>query len=474
MANKVLQILRNDVFYNSREEAKTGLGSKLATLKGGEPAIAIYIEGGANKLLFGISAGNGQYTMFDPNAVPSDVQALIDAIVGEGTPDAAYNTLVEISSALTIINGAATVEGSIAKAKKDAKDYTDSQIDTVNPITSIEQVLKEDSNYTADEADKYEITKHTGPTEEMQLTFTPLSPLALTVPETIGDIEQGTTAESLNGMPLSQVLDNIIFKTIYPTITQPSGSVSFANGFTNNATMEAGLAMPTDANMNYSFNKGTVKVDDGVTPAKSYVGDATGCTYQVTYTPGTANGNAGVEAGGAAFTGQSLTGEKMTVGRYQFRGIIGYQAGPTLTDSKGNSPNPIKTTNSGNVTNPHPASSLTTSYNLTLNVTLPFFVDNQANGTFSKQALRSWGAMTYTGIKMAGQTAGNPTKIKTPRKLASANSYNAVSGKYDVAQLSNYQMTETQENVNGVEVTYYLYTWIGGALDAVNFEIITY
>lgn len=150
MANKVLQILRNDVFYNSREEARTKLSSKLATLQDGEPAIAIYIDDGANKLLFGISAGNGQYTIFDPNAVPSDVQALIDAIVGEGTPDAAYDTLVEISSALTIINGVETVEGSIAKAEKDAKDYTDSQIDTVveeieDKITQVSVVNKDGS-----------------------------------------------------------------------------------------------------------------------------------------------------------------------------------------------------------------------------------------------------------------------------------------------------------------------------------------
>ena len=474
MANKVLQLLRNDVFYNSREEATAGLKAKLATLKGGEPAIAIYIEGGANKLILGISAGNGQYTIFDPNSVPSDVQELIDTIIGEGTPDAAYDTLVEISKALTIINGADTVEGSIAKVEKDAKDYTDNQFDTINPIVSVEQTLKEDSNYSAAEADKYELTKHTGESEELQLTFTPLSPLSLTVPETLGDIEQGTTAASLNGMPLSQVLDNIIFKTIYPTITQPTGSVSFANGFTNGAIMEAGLAMPTDTNMRYSFNKGNVSVEDGVTVDKSYVGEASDCTYQVTYTPGAANSNAGVEAGGAAFTAQSLTGAKMTVGKYQFRGVIEYAAGPTLTDSKGNSPNPIKTTNAGEVANPHPASSLTTSYNLTLNVSLPFFVDNQANGTFNKQSLKSWGAMTYTGIKMEGQTAASPTKIKTPRKLASANSYNAVSGKYDVAQLSNYQMTEASEEINGVSVTYYLYTWVGGALDAVNFEIITY
>ena len=334
-------------------------------------------------------------------------------------------------------------------------------------------MTKVDTNYTSEEADKYQIDHHVD-SKTIQLTYTPLSPLTLTVPETLGDIERGMSCEELNGMPLSQILDNIIFKTIYPTITQPTGSVSFKNGFSNNSIMEAGLAMPQDTNMNYSFNRGKVEVDDGVTEDIDYVGAATGVTYQVTYTPGTANANAGVSAGGSAFTGRALDGSKMTVGRYQFRGIISYGQGPVMATSKGNTPNPMRTNNAGNVTNPHPASSLTTSYNLTLNITLPVWIDNNADGSYNKQALKTWGAMTFTGVAMAGQNSGKPTRVKTPRKINTINSYNEVSGKYDVPQKSNYKMEEITENVNGVEVDYFEYTWIGGALDTVKFEIITY
>ena len=473
MANRILQ-LRRKMSLGDKNAAREALQNFLSTTAVvGEPGIATYTDDGTEKVLFGIK-GATNYTIFDYEAMPADVQAALDALKGEGyDEDGAYATLKAIADALGVLNGNDTTEGSVAKAEKDAKDYTDSQFDTINPVTNLEHVTKEATNYTSGEADLYKITKHNGESN-VQLTFTPLSPLALTVPEAIGDIAQGTTCESLNGMPISQLLDSMLFKTIYPTVTNPSGSISFQSGFTHNSTVEAGLEAPTDKNMTYSFNKGTVKVEDGVTAQKDYVGAATACAYVQKYTPGSANSNAGVEAGGAAKNDVALDGAKMTVGTYEFKGKISYGQGPTITDSKGQSPNPIQTTNAGKVANPHAAGTLTTGYNCKLNVTLPVFIDNQANGTFNKQGLKTWGAMTFSGVRMSDQTAATPTQIKTPRKLQSANSFNAVSGKYDVAQLSNYTMSEVQETVNGVEVKYYLYKWTGGALSAVNFEIKTY
>lgn len=359
------------------------------------------------------------------------------------------------------------------------KEYAEDAINNLDCLMDVEQVLKPGQNYTPEEADVYAFEVHNQEeTRNVQLTYTPLSPLTLTVPETIGDIERGTKCEDLNGQAISQILDSIIFKTIYPTITDISGSVNFANGgYTSGSLREVGTTIPTVANMGYSFNKGNVAVDDGVTPSKTYAGEATGCKYQITYAPGAANSNAGVAVGGASFTAEALddhAGEKMGVGTYTFRGLISYAQGPVMTTSKGATPNPMPTTNKGKVANPHQAGTLTTSYNVNIPVTLPVFIDNQANGTFNKQTLKTWGAMTFTGVAMAGQTADKPTQIKTPRKINTINSYNEVSGKYDVPQKTNYQESQISESINGVSCTYYLYKWIGGALDAVKFEIKTY
>ena len=123
--------LKRHVNYESKSAALAGLKAYLATAAVGEPAIATYGGGETidpEKVLFGIK-GAEDYTIFDYEAIPADVQAALDAIKGKGyDEDGTYATLKAIADALTIINGADTVEGSIAKAKKDAKDYADAQI----------------------------------------------------------------------------------------------------------------------------------------------------------------------------------------------------------------------------------------------------------------------------------------------------------------------------------------------------------
>lgn len=126
--------LKRHVNYPSREEAMTGLKAYLATAVVGEPAIATYGGGETidpEKVLFGIK-GAEDYTIFDADAIPSEVQAALDkaisAIKGgnDGEINDAYDTIKEIADALVTINGSG--EGSISKAEQDAKDYADTQI----------------------------------------------------------------------------------------------------------------------------------------------------------------------------------------------------------------------------------------------------------------------------------------------------------------------------------------------------------
>ncbi|MCH5166939.1 MAG: hypothetical protein J1F35_03515 [Erysipelotrichales bacterium] len=363
------------------------------------------------------------------------------------------------------------------KGLKGITDYVDDAIDdNIGAIDfsefykSSRQATLEDSNYTAETADLYKFG-HGDEEDDLQLTFTPLSPLALTMPEAVGDLEKGTTSASLNGKPLSEILDSILFKTIYPTVTNPSLKITGSPTATQepNTTIWSGY--------NYTFDKGTVVVDDGVTASIDYVGGIDGTpTYQVKYTLGATNAtdfpiwNAG-DKPTAVTDGAPTAVTRYEVGQYQYRVSIDYLAGPTMKTSKGATTNPMKTTNAGSVINPHPAGSLTSSYGCTINVTLPVFIDSGSG--YVKQALKTWGAWTFTGIQMSGTTAAAPIKIKTPRSLKSANSYNEVSSKYDVAQLSNFTKTQITEEINGVEYIYFEYVWTGGAAGAVAYEIIT-
>lgn len=126
--------LKRHVNYKDRNTALAGLKAYLADAAVGEPAIATYGGGETidpEKVLLGIK-GAEDYTIFDADAIPSEVQDALDnaiaAIKGgaDSAIDDAYDTIKEIADALVKINGSG--EGSIAKAEQDAKDYADTQI----------------------------------------------------------------------------------------------------------------------------------------------------------------------------------------------------------------------------------------------------------------------------------------------------------------------------------------------------------
>lgn len=126
--------LKRHVNYENKEAALAGLQAYLATAAVGEPAIATYGGGQTidpEKVLFGIKGAKG-YTIFNADAIPSEVQSALDAAIaaikGNGAIDPAYDTIKEIADALVKINGSG--DGSIAKAREDAKNYADTQINT--------------------------------------------------------------------------------------------------------------------------------------------------------------------------------------------------------------------------------------------------------------------------------------------------------------------------------------------------------
>lgn len=128
--------LKRHVNYENKGAALAGLKAYLATAAVGEPAIATYGGGediDPEKVLFGIK-GAENYTIFDADAIPSEVQDALDTAIaaikgGEDSAiDDAYDTIKKIADALVKINGSG--EGSIAKAEQDAKDYADTQITT--------------------------------------------------------------------------------------------------------------------------------------------------------------------------------------------------------------------------------------------------------------------------------------------------------------------------------------------------------
>lgn len=92
---KRLQLFRNSVAFESKDLAIEGLQSQLSTLLVGEPAIAWYTESGETKVILGISAGNGKYQIFDTEAIPSEVQEIIDRLDGEEGVEGSVKNLIK-------------------------------------------------------------------------------------------------------------------------------------------------------------------------------------------------------------------------------------------------------------------------------------------------------------------------------------------------------------------------------------------
>ena len=92
---KRLQLFRNSIAFSSKALAIEGLQSQLSTLLVGEPAIAWYTEDGNTKVLLGISAGDGKYQIFDTEAIPEEVQEIIDRLDGEDGVEGSVKNLIK-------------------------------------------------------------------------------------------------------------------------------------------------------------------------------------------------------------------------------------------------------------------------------------------------------------------------------------------------------------------------------------------
>jgi hypothetical protein len=438
-----LQLRRSNNIYNTIDEAKAALTGQSANLLDGEPIVVSYKDATATE-------SNG-------------VAQIIGFKIKKNNVDTIYTLNLQ-----DII-------------KKSKRGETIKEIKRLEDADGQYSKTAEDSNPTSGDtvsSDKYVITKETvkpdGQIETtkdaFKLMYTNVSPVNLKVPETIGDIEAGTTAGSLNNYTLSEIIDKLIFKTIYPTVTEPTATIA-TNKYSNGASVKIGSEALEDSNLSVTLNQGNVHVEDKVTADIRYVGAKTTETYT--------NNN------GAMTTGTKVNRDNnktvyATLGAFVYNGTANYAAGATIRTSKGDSPNPIKTTNGGNVANPHPAGSVATSNNITINVTAP--VSANTGSTFSTNLvelpLQAWTkAWTYQ-VQFPNTDNANPLVIKTPKKLTAANAFNTISGKYDVNKLSGFGTpVESDETIftdsdgNAVKVKYYTYTWNGGALASVKFEL---
>lgn len=165
---KRLQLFRNSVAFESKALAIEGLQSQLSTLLVGEPAIAWYTENEVTKVILGISAGDGKYQIFDTEAIPAEVQEVLDRLDGEEGVTGSVKNLIKTaieeldktdsSVSNNYVDSVSQENGVISVTRKQLVKTNDSVIAfSENGIESTIKLQKVTSDLTGTEKEKYQL-----------------------------------------------------------------------------------------------------------------------------------------------------------------------------------------------------------------------------------------------------------------------------------------------------------------------------
>ena len=263
-------------------------------------------------------------------------------------------------------------------------EYIEKNLDFVKKV---EHSATTENQYTEQTADVYVAENNlSDKTSTFQLKYDALSPENLSVPVSIGDITTKMKCSDLKGKPISEILDMIIFKTIYPSVTRnPSASLNVSSAL---ITPETEITLTSG----YTYGQAAVLFEDG--------------TRNFTANTSTNPTSVSIKLGNTDIT--SLKQKPTNLGNNTYVLTVNYGAGEVLHDSKGNV---AKTILNGTQSNPHAAGSVTAS--ASVNVSLPVYY---SVGTESDKALdlRNWGGATWMQIHIKDVTDSNKLTIKVP------------------------------------------------------------
>ena len=402
-----LKLYRSETIYDTHEQALSALTS--LTLSDGQPAISRY------------------YTSVEKD---------------------------EIRAILAIEN--ADASGTSSKTIFDIEDTNEAIEEVQNKIKNNKYVKRvydkaEIENDKAADVDKYTVV-HDGDTDtesEFQVVYHPVSPLTSKMPKAVGDIAKDTTAGDLAGRPISQILDDILFETIYPSITQPS--VTFAiTGFGSGSVYNVGANLPTTTVYSPTPNRGSAKITETGYNV-SYAGAPTETTYSGT-------GHALVNGGTTKFP---------SPGAYTWIATVTFGDGEDILDSKGKKATKFA---SGTYKNPYTSTSVN-SGTVTLNASYPYFTNGAHTATNTGEVaapsyelvddatystLQNWTTSTFYVSFNSEAASGNRYifDVPTGKRLTKAEFYTKVGG---WQALSMDDGDATTHQVEGVSVDYTRY-----------------
>lgn len=257
----------------------------------------------------------------------------------------------------------------------------------------------------------------------------------LAMPSAVGGIAKGTTLEELEGKSFNSILDDLLFPTVYPTFTAPSAGIALKS---YSSTQEVGATAPTESNFTTTFNAGAITLN-GVKQA-----DRAGALDSE---------NSFIYYGGSV--SNTTLPETVALGDTSYQYHAAYGEGAQPKDNKGN-----------DYDSPLAAGSVNSSA-VKVNGTYPWYASTSSateDEPVVKQSLVAWnataGAMS-TGQFTLQASGTLPQVFKLPRQLKTLQMLNTVSNSMETIGTTAYAETTETIDINGNEVTYYVYTYNG-------------
>lgn len=270
-------------------------------------------------------------------------------------------------------------------------------------------------------------------------------PDAMSTPNKIGGLNKGTTIQTLKTKTLSQVLEDILFEELQPSVTNPTCSVAPKDDWKANGIYEVNAAAPQAANFTKSFDRGRCTV----------VGQAD-------------KWRAGEQSGDElTYSSSTSLPAKITLGTMTYTYKVNHAAGDTLVTSKGNkatlTPNPLT------------AGSVTASTSVF--GTYPYICNGQSASTANKDTnfpaaatpntklpLQKW-TDTLIGAKFASEAdTGTRLEFLYPKakNITKVEFFNTVSGAWEIFGTDKYSTSAADnQTVQGVAVEYMKLTTVG-------------
>lgn len=278
----------------------------------------------------------------------------------------------------------------------------------------------------------------------------------LTVPETIGGISAGTSVSDLKTKTQSQIIDDLLFPEINPTVTAPSATASFSSSFTSNGIYEIGAVAPQMSDINVSFNRGK-----GVVAGQS---DKYRAGAQTSVTK--------------KYNNTTSFSAKIVSGQMQYNAVVSYGQGDTLITSKGNTA--THDSKGQSLTNPLPAGNVT-SNTISVFGAYPYFCNGQSASNSSldndlpesatsntKLPLQKM-TDTLVGAKFASEATAGRFIFEYPsvKNVTKVEFMNPLSGNWTELSMSGFaKSSDGNKTIQNLQVPYMKITTTGELLGA--------